>query len=618
MRNKYIYKINLLLFFTLLSPFIRAQEKDNDLIKDTTYVADEVVVTAGRVPIAAGEVPRSVSLITREDIKSLPSQNLQDVLSYTSGVDLKKRGAEGVQADVSIRGGSFEQTLILIDGIKMSDPQTAHHNLNLPVNLSDVEKIEVLKGQASSIYGANALSGVINIITKKGNIRELSVNASGGAYGYYNGAVTARIPLGKFSNTFSFSKNASDGYRHNTDFSNITGYFNSTLALPAGNAFFTAGYTDKKFGANSFYGDKYPNQWEKTKTYMASTGVNYAFGAFTVSPALYWRSNDDYYLLDYTRPGFYKNEHTTNSYGAELLSAVETSIGRIALSGEISFDDINSTNLGVHNRKKGGISAQYVASPVKDLKIIAGGYSYNYADFGWKFWPGIDIGYQAARNLTLFASAGKSFRIPTYTDLYYSSPAQKGNALLQPEEAVSYETGFNYALKGAAFNGSVFYRQGKNLIDWIKLPTESVWNARNTTAINTSGADLSITLSNELIDEDFFIERIKTGYTYLNTDIDTKGYQSRYILDHLRHQFTAEAVHKLIAGIRMNWALRYAARLNQEAYFITDLRVNYPAGKMDFYIEANNVFNEYYLDISGIPMPGRWMKAGFSFNLSSR
>ncbi|HMA87091.1 MAG TPA: TonB-dependent receptor plug domain-containing protein, partial [Desulfosalsimonadaceae bacterium] len=140
---------------------------------------DPVVVTGSHAPARLSEYGVSVSVITREDIAVLPADNFTDVLEHVNGVDVRQRGAGGVQTDIGIRGASFEQTLIMVDGVAISDPQTGHHNMNLPVTLSDIERIEVVKGPAARIYGPNAMGGVINIIT-----RDVKENAIGGRAAY--------------------------------------------------------------------------------------------------------------------------------------------------------------------------------------------------------------------------------------------------------------------------------------------------------------------------------------------------------------------------------------------------------------------------------------------------
>jgi vitamin B12 transporter len=585
--------------------------------KDTfNIIKNEVIVTAGMVPVSVSEVPRSVSIIWQDDILNSPVQNLQDLLLYVPGVDVRARGLGGVQADVSIRGGSYEQTLILLDGVKINDPQTGHHNMNLPVNMNDIERVEILKGQASSIYGPNALAGVINFITKKGNNNELSANLSGGSFGFFNGGLSVHVPYVESDNMLSISKTKSDGYRHNSDFDIITFYYKTNVPFNAGSSNVMIGYTEKSFGANGFYTTRYPNQWEQTKTLLVSLAADYSFSQIKLTPKVFWRNNKDHYLLDYTNPAFYMNDHQTNSYGAELQSLLMTNIGSIELGSDLNFDNINSSNLGVHNRSEGGISAEFVTSPIENFKVLFNGFAYNYDDYGWKFIPGLDLVYQISNNFNCYTTFGKSFRIPTYTELYYNSPAQKGNALLQPEEAFTYEVGTNYNDTSFSSNVSLFSRNGKNLIDWVKGTNDQFWLARNIASIKTYGIDIGISFRPSFSNNSF-LKKISLGYTYLTSNFNEPNMLSQYILDHLRHQIIAELSHSVVYEIMFNWAFRYENRYNLDNYFITDLKLSRSFNNLELFLSALNLFNKSYLDVSGIPLPGRWIKAGISFKINN-
>jgi vitamin B12 transporter len=605
--NKYLY---LLLFVNVhlfhVSTFPQTEK---------TYKLEDVVVTASRTPLSYNEIPRDVILISSRELNSLPIENMQDVLTYLSGVDLKKRGPEGVQADVSIRGGSFEQTLILINGVKITDPQTGHHNLNLPLNVDDIDHIEILKGQGSKIFGPNAFAGVINFITKKKQEASILLKASGGNFGYYNGSVSTAYPMGGFTNRISLSKNKSDGYRYNTGFDISTFSFSSFTNLPSGDINFLAGLTDKKFGANSFYTASYPGQWEHTKTGFINLNADLAYEGYNFSPKIFFRRNYDDYLLDRNNPDFYHNNHISNSYGVELQAYTKTSIGNFALGGELSKDKIESTNLGYHNRNNAGISAEYNSSPIEDFDVLLGGFLYKYGNFGWHLWPGLDIGYRLSNTIRIYGSVGKSFRIPSFTELFYNSPAQTGNADLQPEEAISYETGATWEENSFEFSCSLFRREGKNLIDWIKTSSTEPWQARNLLKVNTEGFEITFKLRPQKFINDFPVLNINISYTYLSSDKSAGNLQSQYVLDHLKHKLVFIADNYLLFGIRQSWTFRYEDRMNLERYFVADTKLNYNYDWLDVYIEATNLFNKSYNDFSGIPMPGRWIIAGIGLKL---
>ncbi len=370
-------------------------------------------------------------------------QSVQEMLEYVSGVDVKQRGPLGVQADVSIRGGTFEQTLILVDGIKMSDPQTGHHNFDLPFSLDNVERLEILKGQGSRIYGPNAFGGVINIITKKGSGKFVKVKTAAGDFGFMQGDLSMSFPLGLMRNQLTLSKTRSEGYRNNTEFNISKIYYGSTIPIQSGKIDYSFGYVDKEFGAYNFYSNKYPDEWEHTKTLFVNTGAHLQGKRFYLTPKLFWRQHKDDFILDRKRPEFYRNRHTTDVYGIEFQSIVLSTLGSTALGGEFGKERIESSNMGNHSRIRSGFFLEHHLPTFKTLTLVMGTSAYYYSDWDWKVCPGIDFGIQIKSELKLFGSVGKSFRVPTYTELYYNSPANEGNRNLVPEKSWSYETGCN-------------------------------------------------------------------------------------------------------------------------------------------------------------------------------
>jgi len=579
------------------------------------YQLDDVVVTSSRTPVAFSDLSRSVVIIYPDEIKNAPVNNLQDLLQYVSGIDLKQRGVEGVQADVSIRGGSFEQTLVLIDGIKISDPQTAHHNLNLPFTIDNVERIEILKGQGSSIYGPNAFSGIINIITKKGREKSLSLQLSGGDNGYYQGAVNGSFLLGEMGSNISFSKNKSDGYRHNTNFDIINFSYSSSFNSAIGNANLFAGYNDKKFGANSFYSERFPNQWEHTTTKFVNLSFNAAIKDFLLIPKLYWRRNDDEFLLNYENPSFYRNIHQTNIFGAELQSSLNTNLGVTSFGAEYKKDQIESSNLGNHSRKNFGVFAEHNFSLVDDVTVIAGAFAYNYADIGWKIWPGVDVSYKIIPGLRLIASVGKAFRIPTYTELYYSDPVTKGDANLKYEETINYEIGANLTKDFYNANVSLFRKEGTNIIDWARASDTQPWMVMNIAQVNTNGIELGFALNPAKLIKVVPLYNFTVNYTYLQSDKTTSTLQSRYVLDYLRHQLVVNFSNPLFLNIKQSWFLRYEDRINFEENFIVDSQLLYEINRFEIFVKATNLFNKSYKDIVGLPLPGRWIIAGMKITI---
>jgi iron complex outermembrane receptor protein len=599
-----------ILFSVLLNPQINIIAQNLP-----TYQINDVVVTASRTPTSLSDLSRSVIIIGPDEIKNLPVNSVQGLLQYAAGVDLAQRGVDGVQSDVSIRGGTFEETLIMIDGISINDPQTGHHSMNLPITLDQIQRIEILEGSGSSIYGADAFSGVINIITKKGDEKSLSLQSSGGQNGYYDGNVSAAYPIGIFNNHISLSKQKSDGFTHNTDF-NITN-FSYQASLNSGynnlNLFF--GYNDKKFGANSYYSVIFKNQWEHTTTKLADITGNFGDERFSISPKIFWRRNDDNYLLDYINPSFYQNIHQTNIYGAEIQASAVSGAGVTSFGGKYNTDKIESTNLGNHSRETEGIFAEQKFVPFGNLSVTANGFAYKYPDIGWRIWPGINAGYTLADNLKLFSSVGEAFRIPTYTELYYTSPTSIGNPDLQHEETLNYEVGANNFNPYYNARVSLFYREGKNLIDWVRQSETAPWVAKNITKINTAGVEINLDFSISSFLKDFPIYKAGIDYTYLNSSRVADEYQSQYLLQYLRHQLVANIMNFWWLDIQQSWEFRYENRVNAADYVLVDSQLSRNFNQFDLFLKATNLFNKPYYEVSGVPLPGRWITAGVKLKI---
>jgi len=144
-------------------------------------------------------------------------------------MDVTQRGYHGMQGDISARGASFEQVLIMIDGVKLNDSQTGHHNLDLPVNLVDIERIEIMQGHGSSLYGPGAFGGVINIITKDAKKCPLKLSASAGDFGLFNYEMQKSVGIKNIMNHITLSSAKSTGYRYDTGFNRFTVYNKSSI-----------------------------------------------------------------------------------------------------------------------------------------------------------------------------------------------------------------------------------------------------------------------------------------------------------------------------------------------------------------------------------------------------
>ncbi len=577
---------------------------------------DEIVITASRIPTSLPLVARSVIVITAKELKKMPIQSIQGLLQYIPSVDLQQRGPGGIQADLSIRGSTFEQTLLLVNGIKVNDPQTGHHNLNIPYSLADVERVEILKGPGSRIYGPNAFGGVVNIILKEGKTKNFSINLSGGDYQYFQGGVSLELPYKNLYTRFSASKSGSAGYRPSTDFDIFNFSSDISYVQDQNRINFSASYLEKKFGANSFYTSKYPNQWEEIKTLFLQSNWTYQNEKFLFKPILSWRIGEDEFLLKRDDPSFYHNLHKTNVYHAEIQSQYISNNGITTVSLDDNFETISSNNLGEHERNSIGATIEHQFQLEEKAKIIAGISGYSYSNQGTKFWPGVDFIYEFSNALKIHISANKAFRIPTFTELYYTSPANQGNENLYPEVSLSYEMGFNFRYEASQVTAAVFRRLEDRLIDWVLNLTDSIWYAQNLNRAKTNGFEISYKTNPRY----FFPENPVTGlsinYTFLDRTLDSNDLISRYLVNYLRHQFITSIEHYLFwPKLLINWKLRYADRVNAENYFLTDVNISYQWKKIHLFLNTTNLFDKDYYEIPSIPMPGRWLKIGVTYKI---
>lgn len=580
------------------------------------YKLNEVIITSTHRPSSVFDVNKNIEIIKSEKIETIPVGSIQDMLTYSNSIELNQRGTNGVQADIGIRGGNFEQTLILLDGIKIIDPQTGHHNLNLPITSLNVDQIEIVKGNSSNINGANAFSGLVNFKTKRNKFNSLVLQAVGGDFGLYTGSLFGSYNIGKLSNNLSIEKNHSNGYRENTEY-DITN-FSYGASYAASQSIFDVfvGYTDKSFGANSFYTTTFPLQYEETKTTFAKLSAEFGGKDLNYSAKVYWRKNDDEFLLDKTNPVFYKNNHTTNIYGSEIDLYLKSYLGSTSIGGELVFDAIESSNLGKHDRKRAGVFIEQKFPKYKNLNFAISGFLYNYSMIGWKLWPGIDLGYSLSDNFKLFANFSRGFRIPTYTELFYSSPTTVGNQYLTFEETSNYEVGSKFYNNIYSTSVTLFYKTGKNIIDWIQVTGEAPWQAMNIAELNTGGIEFSFDMNLVRFLSNQPINSIGFKYTYLNSDYSQPKFASRYFLKYFRHQAILSINHNIVFNIKANWYFRFEERFNSERNFITDLRLDKNFGNLNLFVKGTNLFNVDYYDFIGVPLPGRWIAGGLKYNFS--
>ncbi|MBT8317290.1 MAG: TonB-dependent receptor, partial [Lutibacter sp.] len=311
---KAIYIFVLIVFFT---NSISAQ-------KDTVNLR-EVEITSNRISLPFSKKSRSIRVVTSNEIVSLPATNVADLLQSIAGIDVRRRGIDGMQSDLYIRGGNFDQTLVLIDGVKMDDIQTGHHTMNAIISLENIDRIEIIKGPAARIYGQNAFTGAINIVTKNVINNSLNLNVNYGSFENKKGVISLGQKYNNGNILASLSYQESDGYRFNTDFQNMAVFIKSTLSVFT----LTASFTSRKFGANGFYASPdYIDQYEETQTSLVALSTKFENESIKIMPRLYWRRNEDMYLFLRQDPSFFRNLHISNKIGVENNVVINSNLGK--------------------------------------------------------------------------------------------------------------------------------------------------------------------------------------------------------------------------------------------------------------------------------------------------
>ena len=571
--------------------------------KKEIQALDTVLIKSTRIDLPFKENARTIQVISAEFIKNSAATNVADLLQQVAGVDIRRRGTAGSQADLYIRGGGFDQTLLLIDGIKMDDAQTGHHTMNAALPIEVIERIEIIKGPAARVFGQNAFTGAINIVTKSTLANTASVNIEAGSFGQLNGSVTVGKEFENSSIIAHVGILTSDGYRHNSDYENknylLKGVFNKKEQPIE----VIATFFDKKFGANGFYASATATeQYEETQSSLFGASTTFRTEKFKITPRVYWKRGQDEYVYIRDNPSVYRNLHITNKVGVETNASYTSDTGITGFGVDISRVFISSNNLGKRNRTMANLFLEH-RFKLADSKIdITPGVAVTYfSDFKFHAFPGLDIGFKLSDNLKAYGNLGVTYRIPTYTDLYYNDRSTIGNSNLKPEEAFAQEIGLKFNSGRFTSSVAIFNRDADNLIDFIRPDVTSKYEATNIAKVNTKGFELNTDYRFKLNE---FNQTLSFGYNYLNDDIlDQNKDLSRYSLNTLKHQFITRFESKLFKNVRQNIIYKHAERTIGTSYNVWDASLIVAVNTFNFTVTANNIFNAEYIESGFVPMP---------------
>ncbi|GIR22367.1 MAG: hypothetical protein CM15mP36_15740 [Flavobacteriales bacterium] len=601
-----------ILIFQIITTHINAQENKSEIELDQVEL-----IASPRIEIKNTDNSISVLTISREEIQKSTATNVSELLQQIAGLDIRRRGAEGMQADLYIRGGSFDQTLLLIDGIKVEDPQTGHHTMNMTIPLEVIEKIEIIKGSASRIYGQNAFTGAVNIITKKEIKNDFSIKLSNGKFDQKSGGFTIQKELKSSDILFNYSRKESDGYRYNTDYENDEFFIKSNFKIKDQKISTIGAFNERKFGANGFYASPAAiDQYEETQASLIGFSTTYRSDDLILKPKLYWKRNQDMYVYLRQDPSVYRNLHISNKVGIEINASTSNFLGNLGLGFDLSKVSLESNNLGERKRT---MLNMFIEQQVKlnDDKIdFTPGVAITYfSDVSTKlnyknnffnnlfFYPGMDLGYRLDNNLKLYTNIGFTYRIPTYTDLFYTSPTTLGNENLKLEKALTKEIGLKYLKDDFNFNFSLYQRDASDIIDYVRNNESEPWQANNIREINTNGFELNMGYKFYL--GSFRMQTINIGYSNIDDELlETDFAFSRYALNTLKNQITGTYTFEINEKIYSTIAYKNAERSNEEKYTVIDFRTSYKLDKFTLSFILNNILDTEYSETNLVPMPG--------------
>ncbi len=608
-----------------------AQSADTAAVLKTLRIREVGIQGSQTAPTRT--VQSQTPLFDRKAQAAAPVQTLEAALRLSPSVDLRERGSKGTQADIYVRGGSFDQTMILLNGIDFTDARTGHQSHSLPVDLDCISGAELLEG----VPGVGAYAGAVNIRTAPLRPTYLRFEGSGGQHGYAYANLSGAVTSGRFSVLGAASYRRSDGYMHNTDFDTYNAFVRATCESPRAGFFdLQAGYQDRAFGSNGFYAAYNPDQWEHTSTALASLRWLKSAGALSFGASASYRKNFDRY--DWTR-GKAMNRHNTDNVGARLWIDCNWRLGVTTLGGDYAFNHIYSTNLGeelsrphgeythAKARHTGNVWLRHEKQWRRFDAAASGGVSLT--PYGTSALWNFSAGYAPGSGWRLGAGVWQSMRLPTFTDLYYTSPAQINNLDLTPERAVTWRLSVDYAKGPWSASLQTYYRAGRDIIDWVwREDMDNKWHSEQTSRLDTYGIEFT---GGYAVTEGL-LRRVTLSYAFITTDRNA-GIIAKSAMDYLRHKAALSVEMHLLRRVSLTLTGSVADRngsythyphsgdssvtetRDYKPFFLLDGRLQWEKGICRLYVDATNITDTRYCDLGGIRLPGAWVTGGITLTI---
>lgn len=617
---------------------------------DTLIVLKKLEVSTSRIPQTAAGSGRNITIIPATLIQRLPVHSTDEVLRYISGVEVQSRGAFGTQSDFSIRGSTFSQVLVLIDGMRLNDPLTAHFNSNIPVAPSEIKRIEVLHGPAAAQYGADAVGGVINIVTKTFNAsssRQTAVDVKAG-YGQYN----LKVVKAGFYHDAQNVRIGGGGFLFHTPGQPLYGDYRNRFSI--GNASLSAGfrlgngwdlalrsaYDHRDFNAKYFYtASPYDQSREKVTAWWNQFRLTNTSGNQVTTLEGSFKHNTDTYRFTPSSPA---NEHTTHLLNVQLYQ-----YNRLSSVWGVTYG-LQTTNRLIRSNDRGNHSDWHYAAysmlqwqPLSQFTVTGSMRVDHDESYGTELMPQLSASY-SLDHWTFRASGGRSIRAPSYTERFVSTNLEGpvaagrniGNPWLEAEQSWSGEAGVDvFPLNNIRFSVTGFLRHSSNLIDYVVRNSRDIRNnsnlqtdvnylyTSNLSSVRTAGVELGTSMSRTL-GRHWLLNAI-LNYTFVNSYND-ENVTSKYISNYARNLVNGMISLRngpfelALTGL---WKQREDDRAEAinfykaSTYNVWNLKVSYEIYEnFTLGVEIDNLFNKEYQDILGAQMPERWIMGTVAWN----
>jgi len=593
---------------------------------DTLYLVPTIEVVGSRVPAALPGVVRGIEMLTADELERQPGRSAAELLQTIPSVVTGQRQQFGVQSDLSIRGSTFEQVQVLLDGYDQADPQSGHHLMNLPLGRHDIARLEILPGHGSALYGSGAFGGVVNVVARRpGEHTGGEVGITGGGNGSYGGRGSldlASADGGATGARLSVEGFHTDGHDLELDDGSVvTGandadVWTGTVRLRHEKADdeldVFAGYGDRRFGAPDFYAP-YPS-WEHTRTFFTAARWNRRLReGLNLEPRLSFRRHQDEFVLFRDDPDVYTNHHVTRRVAGELRGIA--TIGEshaLAVGVEGVYEDISSTGirngtpgpaLGEHNRRRLSASAELDrhGSP---LRWQLGARLDERSTHRTRFSGTGAASYDLDDVWTARASVGSVYRVPTFTDLYYEDPANVGNPDLVPEEGWAWDAGCEFNATVWHGRATYFERHEENVIDWTMAPADTRWRATNVTEGTVRGVETRLGWRHPRG------HALGAGWTWLEKTTGLPAdHVAKYALLVPRHNLVGTGTLVLPANLALTGTGRYVARTagpdDFRHAFVLDGRLDWRHRAGWFAsVVGTNLLDRRVMEVPGVPLAG--------------